>query len=85
MRTEVKTSVSVLVLEVELKLSNKGKKKKERAKKNPCNLIIAEEELMLEVHHGQPCAVECQDVRLQAEGQEKQDLGRASPANGQDS
>ena len=27
---------------------NKGKKKKERAKKNPCNLIIAEEELMLE-------------------------------------
>jgi hypothetical protein len=27
---------------------NKGKKKKKRAKKNPCNLRIEEEELMLE-------------------------------------
>ena len=37
------------------------------------------------VHHGQSCAVECQDDGLQAEGQEGQNLGRASTADRQDS
>ena len=65
----------------ENQLAKNQKKKKKWAKKNFCKPQHRKGGVDAGVHHGQPCAVESQDDRLQAEGQEGDDLEGAKTAD----